>query len=45
MTAPPLSSRLVTGTVEADRNEALRALEAAQDDYDHAAAAAAARRG
>jgi len=35
-------NRLVAGTLEADWNAALRALQAAQDDYDHAAAATAA---
>jgi len=35
-------NRLVAGTLEADWNAALRALQATQDDYDHAAAAAAA---
>jgi DNA invertase Pin-like site-specific DNA recombinase len=35
-------NRLVAGTLEADWNQALRALQAAQDDYDHAAAATAA---
>jgi DNA invertase Pin-like site-specific DNA recombinase len=35
-------NRLVATTLEADWNAALRALQAAQDDYDHAAAAAAA---
>ncbi len=32
-------NRLVAGTLEADWNQALRALQAAQDDYDHATAA------
>jgi DNA invertase Pin-like site-specific DNA recombinase len=35
-------NRLVAGNLEADWNEALRALQAAQDDYDNAAAGAAA---
>jgi len=35
-------NRLVAGSLEADWNQALRALQTAQDDYDHAAAAAAA---
>jgi DNA invertase Pin-like site-specific DNA recombinase len=35
-------NRLVAGTLEADWNDALRALQAAQDDYDHATAATAA---
>jgi len=35
-------NRLVAGTLEADWNQALRALQAAQDDYDHATAATAA---
>jgi Recombinase/Recombinase zinc beta ribbon domain len=35
-------NRLVAGTLEADWNEALRALQAAQDDYDNAAAGTAA---
>ena len=35
-------NRLVAGTLEADWNAALRALQAAQDDYDHATAATAA---
>jgi len=35
-------NRLVAGSLEADWNEALRALQAARDDYDNAAAAAAA---
>ena len=34
-------NRLVAGSLEADWNDALRALQAAQDDYDNAAAAAA----
>ena len=33
-------NRLVADTLEADWNDALRALQAAQDDYDHATAAA-----
>ena len=35
-------NRLVAGTLEADWNAALRALQAAQDDYDHGTAATAA---
>jgi DNA invertase Pin-like site-specific DNA recombinase len=35
-------NRLVAGSLEADWNDALRALQAAQDDYDHAAASGAA---
>ncbi|MBV9765981.1 MAG: hypothetical protein JOZ48_14135 [Acidobacteriaceae bacterium] len=35
------SNRLVAGTLEADWNEALRALQAAQDDYDNATAGSA----
>jgi DNA invertase Pin-like site-specific DNA recombinase len=35
-------NRLVAGTLEADWNQALRALQGAQDDYDHATAATAA---
>jgi len=35
-------NRLVAGSLEADWNQALRALQAAQDDYDHATAATAA---
>ena len=35
-------NRLVAGTLEADWNQALRALQAAQDDYDHATTATAA---
>jgi len=35
-------NRLVAGSLEADRNEALRALQTAQDDYDNAAASTAA---
>ena len=38
-------NRLVAGSLEADWNDALRALQAAQDDYDHATAAAAALTG
>ena len=38
-------NRLVATTLEADWNAALRALHAAQDDYDHATAAAAALTG
>ncbi len=38
-------NRLVAGTLEADWNQALRALQAAQDDYDHATAATTALTG
>jgi hypothetical protein len=38
-------NRLVAGSLEADWNDALRALQAAQDDYDHATAATAALTG
>jgi hypothetical protein len=38
-------NRLVATTLEADWNQALRALQAAQDDYDHATAATAALTG
>ena len=38
-------NRLVAGSLEADWNEALRALQTAQDDYDNAAASAAALTG